>query len=69
MGEKVEDGWKWPPNSRKAHFFRGSMSLCHNWMYSGPNTGNQEGGSPDDCKTCSRMRASELKKFGELLPK
>jgi hypothetical protein len=53
------EGWGWPTNSRKAHYFRGYMSLCGRWMYGGRM---EEDGdvSLDDCSTC-RKRLEALK--------
>jgi hypothetical protein len=52
------DGWGWPLNSRKAHYFVDSRSLCRNWMFFGSNrTQNQRMGEEpgeDDCKACFR---------------
>lgn len=53
-------GWGFPVAARKAHFFEQgvSVSLCGNWLFTGPvepQTGNS---SPDDCKVC-------LKKLGK----
>lgn len=49
------EGWAWPSNSRKAHYFVGGRSLCAKWrwLHKGglddtPYTG------PDDCKECVR---------------
>jgi len=53
MNDKKE-GWGFPLNSRKAHYFVGTKSLCNKWMYFGELTPNQNGSSPDDCKSCTR---------------
>ena len=58
----TKEGWGWPLNSRKAHYFREGRSLCHKWMFLGEPTENQGERSPDDCKACSRLRATELKR-------
>lgn len=63
------DGWGWGPNSRKAHYFTGGLSLCRRWGYVGPLTQNQEGSRPDDCAECTRrlakLRASLAEKGAE----
>ena len=58
MAEKQE-GWGWPLNSRKAHYFRDGLALCGKWMFFGPPDGNQKEYSSDDCKACSRKREKE----------
>ena len=48
-------------NSRKAHYFRESRSLCGQWVYFGSSyTQNQKPGSPDDCAECARRRTKEV---------
>ena len=47
-----ESGWGFPQNSRKAHYFRESRSLCGKWLYFGRNLGEAAGPGPDDCKAC-----------------
>ena len=54
MAEKVKEGWGFPGNSRKAHYFVDSMSLCRRWgFYLGPlEQGNDD--SPDNCPACMK---------------
>lgn len=60
MGELIQ-GWGFPTNSRKAHFFLASepISVCGKWMYSGTRTPD-EFESPDDCKPCRRIANRQL---------
>jgi hypothetical protein len=64
MAEKLREGWGWPANSRKAHYFiygkssRGEWlfaadALCGRMMFAGAL---EEGGdgSPDNCAECKR---------------
>ncbi len=51
MNEK--EGWGFPLNSRKAHYFVDSRSLCGKWMFFGNlEQGNDE--SPDNCTACKK---------------
>lgn len=59
VSEKVQVAglWRFPPNSRKAHFFPGEeiISLCRGWMFSGPGQGDADSPpSRDDCTVCRR---------------
>lgn len=59
---KSEEGWAWPVNSRKAHYFVDGRSLCGKWMYLGEvEEGNDY--SPDNCREC--IRRLEKKREGE----
>lgn len=58
--------WKWPANSRKAHWFAADpvgvgeepRSACGKWLYTGPACETQgspaEKPCPDDCAPCWR---------------
>jgi hypothetical protein len=47
------EGWAWPANSRKAHYFREGRSLCSRWMILyPPDQGTDGDHGPDDCKAC-----------------
>jgi hypothetical protein len=51
---KIEEGWGWPGNSVKAHFFVGSRSLCGKWLFMGELTADTGGETHDDCKACAK---------------
>jgi hypothetical protein len=54
---KPRQGWGWPINSRKAHYFVDGLSLCRKMMYLGSQLeeGNDE--SEDNCAGCKeRLR-------------
>lgn len=60
-GHPVFEGWGFPRDSRKAHYFRDTMSLCRKFgFYRGPlePEGVWDGGvpkpSPDDCAPCRK---------------
>lgn len=55
------EGWGWPLNSRKAHYFVEGRSLCGGWMFFGQPTPNQAPGSPDDCKACVKKLAKRVR--------
>jgi len=53
----MSEGWAWPLNSRKAHYFEEGRSLCGRWMFFGSQDqpeglGEQPG--KDDCVVCWR---------------
>jgi hypothetical protein len=52
------EGWGWPYNSKKSHYFREGeiVSICRRWAYIGPReTGKDD--SPDNCAKCKRRVA------------
>lgn len=54
-GRKLEDGWRFPYASQKAHYFEGITSLCGKWMFLGETqAGADAPPSPDDCAACRR---------------
>lgn len=54
-------GWGFPPNSRKAHYFvlGSTLSICGRWWFLGRREDNNHG-SPDNCAACKRKRAREV---------
>lgn len=51
MGERLKEGWGWPNNAPKAHYFREGRSLCSRWMFAGPvDQGLDKSG--DNCARC-----------------
>ena len=65
MSEDIDttEGWGFPLNSRKAHYFVDGFSLCGKWMFLGPMENYQGKSSPDDCKSCEKKMK---KRLGEL---
>jgi len=58
MAEKEQkEGWGFPNNSRKAHYFVDSMSLCrrYGFYYGDLELGNNN--SPDNCSVCAKLLA------------
>jgi hypothetical protein len=54
---EVKEGWGWPLNSRKAHYFtHEGRSLCGNWMFFG-QLQPDDFRSKDDCKACLKRLA------------
>lgn len=51
---KLKEGWGWPINSKKAHYFVDSIALCGGWMFGGELESDDKGNSPDDCKSCRK---------------
>jgi hypothetical protein len=58
---KLNAGWGWPLNSKKAHYYtEGEVtSICGAWMYSGPRE-NTAHDSPDNCAKCKKMRPKSM---------
>lgn len=55
-----DQGWFWPSNSKKAHYYSGGRSLCGRWaQFGSPALEPGKGGGPDDCASCAR-KASAL---------
>ncbi len=49
------EGWHWPANAKKAHYFEGGRSLCGRWLFFGFQEQSQERGDEsghDDCRPC-----------------
>jgi hypothetical protein len=65
MSDKNE-GWGWPGSAAKAHYFRGSTSLCRKWMWTGQaedaDSNLRERPGPDDCTPCWRAKKAEQMK-------
>ena len=55
--QKSPQGWGWPINSRKAHYFRegDSRSLCNKWLFFGTREDYLHDAS-DNCADCRRRR-------------
>lgn len=55
-----DQGWGWPGNSRKAHYFESGelISLCRGWMFGGSREDNNHD-SPDNCASCKRALAKK----------
>ena len=49
-----KEGWGWPLNSRKAHYFVKGRSLCGKWMFFGrlQTEGDDGSETSNDCKGC-----------------
>lgn len=58
---KPTEGWGWPINSRKAHYYIGGMSLCRKWMMLGGNLEQGNDDSADNCKACKTKLAKRNK--------
>lgn len=56
-----DEGWAWPPNCRKAHYFINNRSLCGKWSFFGRKMLDNGKDSSNDCKACSR----KIKKLRE----
>ena len=66
MTEEIKEGWSYPTNSRKAHYFVNMMSLCGKYgFYRGfLEQGNDN--SPDNCVQCKKKlhKAKPLEALG-----
>jgi hypothetical protein len=55
-----DEGWGFPGQSRKCHYFRGGMSLCRKWGFFYGRLMDDTGATgPDDCVKCARLREAE----------
>lgn len=63
MSDELQEGWGFPGNSNKAHFFlRGDpRSICMKWMYTGTRE-NDNHDSRDNCAECKKRRAKTFTK-------
>ena len=61
-GETIAEGWGWPLNSRKAHYFRHTMSLCRRYGFYRSYLEPDDKPSPDDCKACRKELLLEARK-------
>jgi hypothetical protein len=55
--DKTKEGWGWPGNSKKAHYFINGHSLCQKWLFLGVLDQPQETSDkpgPDDCAACHK---------------
>lgn len=54
-----KEGWGFPGQSRKAHYFVDGTALCRKWgFYRGPvDQGNDD--SPDNCSACMKALAKK----------
>lgn len=69
MSEKDgAQGWGWPGNSKKAHFFSGGRSLCGRWMFFGALSGEAAKQGEDDCRECCK-RISRSQALSPRAPK
>jgi len=51
-----EQGWSWPVNSQRAHYFPAGelISLCGRWMILGGEREDDKHDSPDNCAACRK---------------
>lgn len=60
---KVEpkQGWGWPLNTKKSHYFVGGRSLCGKWGAMMLELNDNKHKSPDNCAECKRKREKRVK--------
>lgn len=58
---KITDGWGWPLNSNKAHYFVDGRSLCAKWLFRDDCAAGTYD-SPNNCKECARRLQKEAAK-------
>lgn len=56
MSDKPKQGWGWPVNSLKSHYFHEARSLCLRWGYVGLLE-TRETPPPDACRECEKRLA------------
>jgi hypothetical protein len=54
-------GWGWPGQSYKAHYFMASRSLCGKWTYTG-RLDDEHHDSFGNCAECKKRRTALLAK-------
>jgi hypothetical protein len=62
---ELKAGWRFPPNSRKAHFFDEGqiICLCRKWMFAGLTQGDANSPpSRDDCVECRKRLEKRIAK-------
>ena len=61
--KEPKNGWGFPANSRKAHYFIDGRSLCGKWFFLGTLEDSNDDSS-DNCTACKKalqkLRAKEL---------
>lgn len=63
MSDDIKEGWGFPGNSRKAHYFVDYMSLCRKWLFKGSLEVDTGKTSPDDCAICrKKLEAKDVRK-------
>ena len=64
---KPGEGWMWPPQSRKVHYFKNKRSLCGKFgAFFGEELDPDYGkDTPDDCAIC-RRKVHAMRETGEL---
>lgn len=52
---EIKEGWGFPMNSRKAHYFVDGVSLCRKWgFFFGRFLEQGNDNSPDNCAACMK---------------
>lgn len=69
MNEKIEagpsEGWGFPGNGKRWHYFINGRSLCGKWAFFGPLEADDGEARSVDCRACSkRFSASRAKSSG-----
>lgn len=64
--DSVGNGWGWPFNARKAHYFVDGTALCRRWMFLGDCILKDEEdlrlSTSDRCVACDRVLTKQSKK-------
>ena len=56
--QETREGWGWPANAAKPHYFVAHEALCRRWWFTGPLTADTGTTSKSDCAPCSRKLAA-----------
>jgi len=72
--EELNEGWGYPINSRKAHYFVDTMSLCRQYGFYRADLAQGDDNSPDTCLKCMKIKAKRdaqlsIKKTVEAAPR
>lgn len=59
------EGWAWPANARKAHYYVNHRSLCCKWGMLGTHFEQGNDDSPSNCAECRRKLAERNRRVRE----
>ena len=55
LSERLAEGWVWPVNAKKAHYFGADgRALCGKWLMLRATFEDGNDDSPDNCAACKR---------------
>lgn len=58
----AKEGWGWPANSTRVHYFREGRSLCGKWAFFGELDKSIDLPASDYCGPCAKKLGMEIEK-------